>query len=140
MAMFLPKPKPSREERILFALLQEYVFIVRGKRVLLNTHLADLYGIAPRVLNQAVRRNIARFPADALFQINAREFSILKSRSVISKYNYIRRSLPYAFTEQGVVLLSGILRSKNAVAMNAAIVRFFTQAYRRPLRAREVSY
>jgi len=94
---------------------------------MLSTHLARLYGIEPRVLIQAVKRNKAYFADWCIFQLNAVEFSDLKSQFVISEYSHIRRSLPYAFTEHGVVILSGILRSERAVAMNIAIVRAFVR-------------
>ena len=106
---------------------------------MLSTHLADLYGIEPRVLIQAFKRNRARFPEQLLvFQLNALEFSALKSQIVISKYNHIRRSLPYAFTEQGVVALSGVLQSKSAIAMSAVIIRNFVKPHRPYLKARSI--
>ena len=106
---------------------------------MLSTHLANLYGIEPRVLIQAFKRNEARFPEQLLvFQLNALEFRALKSQFVISKYNHIRRSLPYAFTEQAVVMLSGVLRNKQATAMNTAIVKFFAQSHRPYVKVRSI--
>jgi hypothetical protein len=139
MSMFIPHPKPSKEERALFELIEGRVFFIRGRRVMLSTHLAGLYEVEARVLVQAVKRNKDRFPHSLMFQLNAIEFSALKSQFVISKYNNVRRSLPYAFNEQGVVMLASILRrSKRAIAMNAAIVRVFVHPHRPYLKARFV--
>ena len=129
----------SKEERALFELIEKCVFFIRGRKVMLSTHLADLYGIEPRVLIQAVKRNKARFPDWFMFQLDTFEFSTLKSQFVISQYNGIRRSLPYAFTEQGVVALSGILRNKNAIAMSAVIIRNFVKPHRPYLKARSIA-
>ena len=131
--------KLDKKERALFEFIGGRVFFIRGRKVMLSTHLADLYGIEPRVLIQAFKRNRARFPEQLLvFQLNALEFSALKSQIVISKYNHIRRSLPYAFTEQGVVALSGVLQSKSAIAMSAVIIRNFVKPHRPYLKARSI--
>ena len=76
---------------------------------------------------QAVKRNIERFPGDFMFQLNAREFEHLKSQFVISSWGGLRRAAPYAFTEQGVAMLSSVLRSKRAVLVNVEIMRAFVQ-------------
>jgi hypothetical protein len=132
--------KLDKKERALFELIERRVFFIRGRKVMLSTHLGDLYGIEPRVLIQAFKRNKARFPEELLaFQLNALEFSALKSQIVISKYNHIRRSLPYAFTEQGVVTLSGVLRSKSAIAMSAVIIRNFVKSHRPYLKSRSIA-
>jgi len=122
--------RENKEEGALFKLIDERVFFIRGRRVILSVHLADLYGIEPRVLMQAVKRNKARFPDSFVFQLNAIEFSALKSQSVISKYNSIRRSLPYAFSEAGVMMLASVLRNPRISAMNIAIVQFFARPHR----------
>ncbi len=129
-------PPLTKEKRALFRLIKDQVFFVRGRRVILSIHLADLYEIEPRVLVQAFKRNRSHFPDRAVFQINTMEFNSLKSRYVISKYNMVRRSLLYAFTEQGVVLLAGIIRSKRAIAINFAIIEFFIRPHRNYLNAR----
>ena len=130
----------DKKERALFELIERRVFFIRGRKVMLSMDLANLYGIEPRVLIQAFKRNKARFPEELLvFQLNALEFSALKSQFVISKYNQIRRSLPYAFTEQGVVALSGVLRNKNAIAMSAVIIRNFVKPHRPYLKARSIA-
>jgi hypothetical protein len=102
---------------------------LRGQRVMLGQHLAALYGVEPRVLIQAVMRNRDRFPEDFMFQLDAREFETLKSQIVISKGETRggSRSAPYAFTEQGVAMLSSVLRSSRAVAVNIEIMRAFVK-------------
>src|ERR1051326_881633 len=110
--------------------LGELVFSVRGERVMLAQHLADLYGVPVKVLNQAVKRNIRRFPADFVFQLKKEEFERLKSQFVTSSWGGLRRARPYAFTEQGVAMLSSVLRSQRAVEVNIAIMRTFVQLRR----------
>ena len=87
----------------------------------MDRDLAELYGVETRVLNQAVKRNIRRFPKDFMFQLNSKEFNILKSQFVTSSWGG-QRKMPYAFTEQGVAMLSGIIHSPKAVEMNIAIM------------------
>jgi hypothetical protein len=127
----------------------ELVFFIRGEKVLLDADLAMLYGVEPRVLNQAVARNRKRFPADFMFQVSASEYDALTSQIVISdkddargapalrsqiviskKGRGGRRYRPYAFTEQGVAMLSSVLRSARAVEVNIAIMRTFVQLRR----------
>lgn len=107
--------------------IQQLIFIVRRQKVILSTHLAELYQVEPRVLVQAVKRNIDRFPADFMFQLTDEEFSDLKSQIVISSWGGLRRATPYAFTEQGVAMLSSVLRSKRAVQVNIQIMRAFVR-------------
>jgi hypothetical protein len=97
---------------------------------MLSGHLAELYGVSVSALNQAVKRNIDRFPHDFMFQLSQAEFEALKSQIVISSRGGIRRALPYAFTEQGVAMLSSVLRSRRAVEVNIAIMRTFVQLRR----------
>jgi hypothetical protein len=94
---------------------------------MLSTDLAALYAVEPRVLIQAVKRNKDRFPADFMFQLTEQEFDHLKSQFVISSWGGLRRAYPYAFTEQGVAMLSSVLRSKRAIQVNIAIMRAFVQ-------------
>ena len=94
---------------------------------MLSSHLAELYRVEARVLIQAVKRNIQRFPKDFMFQLTDNEYKNLKSQIVISSWGGVRRATPYAFTEQGVAMLSSILRSKRAVHVNIAIVRTFVK-------------
>ncbi len=104
--------------------------MIRGHKVMLSTHLAELYGVEVRALVQAVKRNIERFPEDFMFQLTDKEFQNLKSQIVISSWGGARRAKPYAFTEQGVAMLSSVLRSKRAVQMNIAIMRTFVKLRR----------
>ena len=97
---------------------------------MLAQHLAELYGVPVRALNQVVKRNIKRFPADFMFQLTKKEFECLKSQFVISCWGGLRRALSYAFTEQGVAMLSSVLRSARAVEVNIAIMRTFVQLRR----------
>ena len=103
------------------------IYMVRGHKVMLSTDLADLYGVEPKVLVQAVKRNLDRFPKDFMFQLTNQEFTNLKSQIVTSSWGGIRRANPYAFTEQGVAMLSSVLRSKRAVQVNIAIMRAFVK-------------
>ena len=109
-------------ERILRSIL-----LIRGQKVMLDADLADLYEVQTRVLVQAVKRNLARFPEDFMFQLDKQEWANLRSQSVISKQWGGRRYPPYAFTEQGVAMLSSVLRSERAVQVNVAIMRAFVQ-------------
>src|SRR5207253_1103843 len=142
----------------------QLVFLIRGEKVMLDAHLAMLYGVEVRILNQAVARNRKRFPADFMFRLSAKEYESLRSRIVISEKSSTdldssqsvtssrsiqkaprrlrsqfviskigrggRRYRPYAFTEQGVAMLSSVLRSSRAVEVNIAIMRTFVQLRR----------
>ncbi len=103
------------------------ILFLRGQKVLLSTHLAELYGVEPRVLVQAVKRNLERFPADFMFQLDGDELANLKSQIVISSWGGPRRAAPYAFTEQGVAMLSTVLRSRRAILVNIEIMRTFVR-------------
>ncbi len=109
------------------------IYFIRGLKVMLDFHLAGMYEVETRVLNQAVRRNLQRFPDDFMFQLSEKEFQNLMSQNVISSIGDAipgwggRRKLPLAFTEQGVAMLSGILRSEKAVNVNIAIMRAFVK-------------
>ena len=96
--------------------IARFVLLLRGEKVLLSQHLAELYGVPVRVLNQAVKRNIKRFPRDFMFQVTPQEFEILKSRIVTSSWGGLRRARPYAFTEQGVAMLSSVRGGNGATA------------------------
>ncbi len=108
-------------------LIERKIYLIRGLKVMLSTDLAELYGVEPKVLVQAVKRNSERFPEDFMFQLTAEEFENLKSQFVTSSWGGIRRATPYAFTEQGVAMLSGVLNSKRAVQVNIAIMRAFVK-------------
>ena len=96
--------------------IEQTILLIRGHRVMLSTNLANLYAVEPRVLIQAVKRNRDRFPADFMFQLTEQEFDHLKSQFVISSWGGLRRAYPYAFTEQGVAMLSSVFRNERARA------------------------
>ena len=108
------------------------IYLIRGQKVLLDSDLAELYGVETRVLNQAVKRNLNRFPQDFMFQLNEEEFAgwgSLRSQIVTLKpgRGAHRKYLPYAFTEQGVAMLSSVLNSERAIQVNIAVMRAFVQ-------------
>jgi ORF6N domain len=102
------------------------IYLVRSQKVMLSQDLAALYGVAVKALNQAVKRHSGRFPADFVFQLTAKEFENLKSQFVTSSWGGLR-TRPYAFTEQGVAMLSSVLNSERAVKVNIAIMRAFVK-------------
>ncbi|NWG27688.1 MAG: ORF6N domain-containing protein [Ignavibacteriaceae bacterium] len=121
------KNKIVKAEVVLIERIEKKIFLIRNQKVMLSTHLAGLYEVEVKVLNQAVRRNIDRFPKDFMFQLSKKEFENLKSQIVTSSWGGIRRSLPYAFTEQGVAMLSSVLNSKKAIKVNIQIMRAFVK-------------
>ncbi|MBD8528195.1 ORF6N domain-containing protein [Pseudomarimonas arenosa] len=109
-------------------LIQSRILLLREHRVMLDADLAQLYGVETRVLVQAVKRQLKRFPDDFMFQLSAEEFADLRSQSVISSAGHGgRRTAPYAFTEQGVAMLSSVLNSPRAIAVNIEIMRTFVR-------------
>jgi len=102
------------------------IYFIRGQKVMLDNDLAELYGVPTKVLNQAIKRNPHRFPEDFMFQLNLEEWQILKSQIVTSSWGG-KRKLPFAFTEQGVAMLSGVLNSDIAIKVNIRIIRLFTK-------------
>jgi len=104
------------------------IYVIRGKKVMIDRDLAELYGVETRVLNQAVRRNAKRFPEDFMFQTDQEEFTNWKSQIVISnKEKMGLRRPPFVFTEQGVAMLSSVLNSNTAIMVNIQIIRVFTK-------------
>ncbi len=114
--------------------IQSCIYIVRGSQVLLDRDLAKLYQVETAQLNRQVKRNSARFPEDFMFQLTTAEFNALKCRNGTSSWGGDRRALPHAFTEQGIAMLAGLLRSEAAIKANVAIMRAFV-AMRRFLSA-----
>lgn len=106
--------------------IADKIYIIRGRKVMLDRDLAGLYGVKTHVLNQAVKRNAERFPEDFMFELSQDERKNLISQFVISSWGGVRK-LPLAFTEQGVAMLSGVLRSQRAVAVNIQIIRTFSR-------------
>jgi len=117
--------KQTNEVTIPTETLMNKIYVIRGVKVMLDTDLAELYGVETKVLNQSVKRNSKRFPEDFMFQLSTPEFEILKSQFVTSSWGGARK-LPFAFTEQGVAMLSGILNSDRAITVNIQIMRIFT--------------
>ena len=106
--------------------IQNKIYEIRGHKVMLDRDLAEMYDVETRVLNQAVKRNEDRFPPDFMFQLTSKEFENWKSQIVISKSEQMGLRKPsFAFTEQGVSMLSGVLNSKKAIAVNITIIRTF---------------
>ncbi len=119
-------------------LVQNLIHEFRGKKVMLDFDLARLYQVETRVLNQSVKRNIKRFPPDFMFQLTEDEW-ITNSSQIVMTSNRPKSALPYAFTEQGVAMLSGLLKSDVAIAANIAIMRAFVQVREYLLAASTVS-
>jgi hypothetical protein len=107
--------------------VENAILAIRGHKVLLDSDLAPLYGVTVRALNQAVKRNLARFPPDFMFELTLEEASNSRSQFVTSKGRGGRRYLPRAFTEQGVAMLSSVLRSERAALVNVEIMRTFVR-------------
>jgi hypothetical protein len=106
--------------------IEQLIYLLRGQKVMLSQDLASLYGVTVGALTQAVKRNADRFPKDFVFQLTAEEFTNLRSQIVISSWGGLR-SRPYAFTEQGVAMLSSVLHSERAVKVNITIMRAFVK-------------
>lgn len=111
------------------AQIESKMFLIRGHKIMLSQHLAELYEVEPKILNQAVKRNIERFPADFMFQLTEEEGASLRSQTVTLKTGRGQHAkyLPYAFTEQGVAMLSSVLRSERAIQVNIEIMRAFVR-------------
>ncbi|MEE9450316.1 MAG: ORF6N domain-containing protein [Ignavibacteriaceae bacterium] len=102
------------------------IYLIRKEKVMLDSDLATLYGVATKVIVQAVKRNVDRFPKDFMFQLTTNQYKNLRSQSVTSSWGG-RRYPPYVFTEQGVAMLSSVLKSKRAIKVNIAIMRAFVE-------------
>lgn len=111
------------------------IILLRGEKVLLDIHLAEIYGVETRALKQAVRRNLDLFPGDFMFEVTDDEVVLMVSQFVIPSKQALGGALPFAFTETGVAMLSGVLKSKRAKQMNIYIMRTFVA-----LRQRLVNY
>jgi hypothetical protein len=102
------------------------IYLIRGEKVMLDSDLAELYGVETKRLNEQVKRNMERFPEDFMFQLSLEEFDNLKSQIATSKWGG-RRTMPYVFTEHGVLMLSSVLNSELAIKVNIQIVRVYTK-------------
>lgn len=105
-------------------IIQQKILTIRGNRVMIDFHLAELYGVETKALKRAVRRNIERFPSDFMFEMSKEEFDNLRSQIGTSNWGGTRY-LPYCFTQEGIAMLSSVLHSKTAIDMNIAIMRAF---------------
>ena len=123
----------SKSEIIPHGLIENRIFLIRGHKVMLDFHLAELYGVSTKSLNLGVRRNVKRFPGDFMFQLTVQEFGQLKE---ILRFQFEtsksdprggRRYLPYAFSEHGVAMLATVLHSERAIQVNIAIIRAFVK-------------
>lgn len=101
------------------------IVVLRNEKVILDVHLAELYGVETRALKQAVRRNINRFPPDFMFELTDKEITAVVSQNVIPQKKYLGGAKPFAFTETGVAMLSSVLNNPRAIEMNIAIMRTF---------------
>ncbi len=115
-----------KQALVAYEVVVSKIVVVRGQRVMFAPDLAEMYGVETKVLLQAVKRNIDRFPSDFMFSLTEQEFKILRSQIVTSSWGGTRY-LPYAFSEQGVAMLSSVLRSGRAVPLNIEIMRGFVQ-------------
>ena len=120
----------DKSKLILIDQIEPLIHTIRGQTIMLDSDLAVLYGVPTKVLNQAVKRNRDRFPDDFLFQLDEGEYTSVRSQSVILKRGGNVKYPPYAFTEQGVAMLSSVLNSDRAIAVNIEIMRAFVKLRR----------
>ena len=120
-------------------IIKNSILHIRGKRVILDFELAKLYEVETRVLKQAVRRNMERFPEDFLFELSTDEMQNMVSQNVIPSLKYFGGATVYAFTEQGVAMLSSVLRNKKAIQINISIMRAFVMMRQWALNHQELS-
>jgi len=114
------------------------IYVIRGEKIMLDKDLAELYGIETRVLKQAVKRNIERFPKDFMFEMTSKEIDGMVSQNVIPSKSYFGGASPFCFTEQGVTMLSCILNSKTAIEVNIRVVRIFVKVREYALTHKEI--
>jgi len=124
-------------ELIPIQIIENKIFLIRGQRVMLDSDLAELYGVETKRLNEAVKRNIERFPAEFMFQLSNNEWDDLRSQFATFD-KVIRKYKPYVFTEYGVLMLSNILNSKKAIAVSIQIIKVFTKLRELALTNKEV--
>lgn len=125
----MPKPVSNAVSKAIQPVVNErivrHIVLLRGERVMLDVHLAELYEVETRALKQAVRRNRVRFPEDFMYELTKEEAALMVSQGVIPSLRSLGGTTPFAFTEAGVAMLSSVLNSKKAMAVNVAIVRTF---------------
>ena len=125
----MPKKQssPDHDPPIQIQLIERRIYLIRGQKVMLDRDLAELYQVKPIALRQQVKRNLERFPKDFMFQLTEKEADLLVSQSVIPSKKSLGGYLPYVFTQEGVAMLSSVLRSKRAIQVNVAIMRAFVR-------------
>ncbi|HEY9139341.1 MAG TPA: ORF6N domain-containing protein [Bryobacteraceae bacterium] len=127
----MPTKTPNRRKReaslVPLQVIERRILLIRGRKVMLDRDLATLYQVKPIALRQAVKRNQSRFPPDFVIQLSQEEADVLVSQTVIPSHRSLGGFLPYAFTEQGVAMLSSVLRSERAIIVNIAIMRTFVR-------------
>lgn len=129
---------PKKDESLIpLAKIESRIFEIRGKQVILDFDLSELYGVTTKAFNQAIRRNLKRFPDDFMFQLDDQEFTTLRSQSVTTKLA-MRRFHPYAFTEHGVIMAASILNSTKAVEVSVYVTRAFVRLRRMAISNLEV--
>jgi hypothetical protein len=122
----MAKVKQELQDLIAEQRILNKIYVIRGEKVMLDKDLAEMYGVETRVLNQSIKRNLNRFPKDFMYQLSEKEFKNLISQNVTSSWGGTRK-LPFAFTEQGVAMLSSVLNSEIAIEVNIRIIRVFTK-------------
>lgn len=122
----MAKAKQELQALVVEQKILNKIYVIRSEKVMLDRDLAGMYGVETRVLNQSIKRNLNRFPKDFMFQLSEKEFKNLMSQNVTSSWGGTRK-LPYAFTEQGVAMLSSVLNSETAIEVNIRIIRVFTK-------------
>jgi hypothetical protein len=125
--MLKETPSPAERLPVPIQLIERRIYLIRGQKVILDSDLAELYQVPTFRLNEAVKRNRGRFPKDFMFHLTKQEAGSLTSQNAMSKGRGGRRTFPYAFTEQGVAMLSSVLNSKRAIEVNIAIMRAFVK-------------
>ena len=118
---------PIKKSVVPVEIIQSKIYLIRGHKVMLDRDIAALYGVKPIALRQQVKRNADRFPDDFMFQLSGNEVEALLSQNVIPSKQVLGGTMPYAFTEQGVAMLSSVLRSKRAAYVNIQIMRVFVR-------------
>jgi hypothetical protein len=120
--------------------IENKIFLIWGRKVILSTHLAELFGITPKTLLQAIKLNPERFPDDFVFQLDDNEYKNLKSQFAASSRGGLREANPCAFTEEGIAMLSAVLKSKKAIQTNIAILRAFVKIQQIPFSHDQLIY
>src|SRR5436190_14630724 len=121
------KPLPDHGLPVSIQVVERRIYLIQGQKVMLDRDLAELYKVKPIALRQQVKRNQDRFPEDFMFQLTEKEADLLVSQSVIPSKKSLGGYLPYVFTQEGVAMLSSVLRSKRAIQVNVAIMRAFVR-------------